>query len=184
MCRKLINMPVNYANVMGLSTDTGMNAADFSYLATFFYVTFAVFQPLHAFLMQKFPTAKYLAVNVVLWGIMIACKTSSRLEQNARHLTHAFLVHSACKNFGGLIVVRLLLGCFEAASAPCLILITGMWYKRAEQPLRVSIWYLGVGIGTIIGALSSFGFQFYTATNFYSWQVRSSYRELRNNSSY
>lgn len=51
-----------------------MSPADFSYLATFFYVTFAVFQPVHAYLMQKFPTAKYLAVNVVLWGIMLAGK--------------------------------------------------------------------------------------------------------------
>ena len=81
-------------------------------------------------------------------------------------------VHSACKNFGGLIVVRLLLGVFEAASAPALILITGMWYKRSEQPLRIAIWYLGVGIGTIVGALASYGFQFYTGKHFYSWQVR------------
>ncbi|OAG39523.1 hypothetical protein AYO21_06167 [Fonsecaea monophora] len=143
---------INYANVMGLSKDTHMSPADFSYLATFFYVTFAVFQPVHAYLMQKFPTAKYLAVNVVLWGVTLA-------------------VHSACHNFGGLIVVRLLLGVFEASSAPCLILITGMWYKRAEQPLRVAIWYLGVGGGTIVGALASFGFQFYHADTFKSWQI-------------
>ncbi|KIW72454.1 hypothetical protein PV04_00645 [Phialophora macrospora] len=143
---------INYANVMGLSKDTHMSPAQFSYLATFFYVTFAVFQPVHAYLMQKFPTAKYLAVNVILWGVMLA-------------------VHSSCHNFGGLIVVRLLLGMFEAASAPCLILITGMWYKREEQPLRVATWYLGVGAGTIVGALSSFGFQFYTDKSFKSWQI-------------
>ncbi|OAP57655.1 hypothetical protein AYL99_08393 [Fonsecaea erecta] len=143
---------INYANVMGLSKDTHMSAADFSYLATFFYVTFAVFQPVHAYLMQKFPTAKYLAVNVCLWGVALA-------------------VHSACSNFGGLIVVRLLLGMFESASAPCLILITGMWYKRSEQPLRVAIWYLGVGGGTIVGALASFGFQYYHADTFKSWQI-------------
>ncbi|KAJ9602289.1 hypothetical protein H2200_013144 [Cladophialophora chaetospira] len=107
---------INYANVMGLSKDTHMSPADFSYLATFFYVTFAVFQPVHAYLMQKFPTAKYLAVNVVLWGVMLA----------------------------------------------------GM---RAEQPLRVATWYLGVGAGTIVGALASFGFQHYTDKSFKSWQV-------------
>ncbi|KAI1626348.1 major facilitator superfamily domain-containing protein [Exophiala viscosa] len=143
---------VNYANVMGISKDTHMTAAQFSYLATFFYVTFAVFQPVHAYLMQKFPTAQYLGVNVALWGLTLA-------------------IHSACNSFGGLIVVRLLLGVFESASAPCLILITGMWYKRAEQPLRVAIWYLGVGAGTIIGALSSFGFQFYEGKAFRSWQI-------------
>jgi hypothetical protein len=43
--------------------------------------------------------------------------------------------------------------------------------QRAEQPLRVAIWYLGVGAGTAIGALSSYGFQFYEAKTFKSWQV-------------
>ncbi|KAK4888446.1 hypothetical protein LTR27_012669 [Elasticomyces elasticus] len=45
---------LNYAAVMGISKDTGMSAAEFSYLATFFYVTYAVFQPIHAVLVQKF----------------------------------------------------------------------------------------------------------------------------------
>lgn len=62
---------INYAAVMGLTTDTGMTAAQFSYLATFFYVTYAVFQPVHAVLVQKFPVGKYLGVNVSLWGIVV-----------------------------------------------------------------------------------------------------------------
>lgn len=66
---------------------------------------------------------------------------------------------------------RVLLGVFESAVAPSLILITGMWYKRHEQPPRVGIWYLGTGTGTIIGSLISFGFQHVTSDAFYSWQV-------------
>lgn len=61
---------INFAAVMGLTKDTHMTAAQFSYLATFFYVTYAIFQPLHAYLVQKLPVAKYLGVNVSLWGIM------------------------------------------------------------------------------------------------------------------
>jgi hypothetical protein len=64
---------VNYANVMGMSTDLNMNAAQFSYLATFFFVTFFASQPLHGYLMQKFSTSKYLGVNVIIWGIIVAC---------------------------------------------------------------------------------------------------------------
>jgi hypothetical protein len=48
-------------------------------------------------------------------------------------------VHSACKNFAGLIVVCLFLGGFETASAPALLIIMGMWYKRTKHPLRVGI---------------------------------------------
>ncbi|KAK5133554.1 hypothetical protein LTR08_007593 [Meristemomyces frigidus] len=143
---------LNYAAVMGISKDTGMSASQFSYLATFFYVTYACFQPLHAVLVQKFPVAKYLGANVICWGITVT-------------------MHCVCKSFGGLVTVRLLLGMFEAAVAPCLLIITGMWYKRSEQPMRIGIWYLGVGTGVVVGALSSYGFQFYTAHTFKSWQA-------------
>ena len=44
-------------------------------------------------------------------------------------------------------------------------------YKAKEQPPRVGIWYLGVGTGTIIGSLISFGFQHYTDGAFTSWQI-------------
>jgi len=38
-------------------------------------------------------------------------------------------MNCACKSFASLVVVRVLLGCFESAVAPALILISGMWYK-------------------------------------------------------
>lgn len=114
---------------MGLTKDTRMTAADFSYLATFFYVTFAAFQPAHAYLIQRFPTAKYLAINVMLWGVMVAGIVLPNMIVKAAFTDFDCIVHSSCSSFGGLIVVRLLLGVFEAASAPCLVLITGMWYK-------------------------------------------------------
>lgn len=80
-------------------------------------------------------------------------------------------MNCACKSFPALVAVRVLLGCFESAVAPALLIITGMWYKKSEQPLRCGIWYLGTGTGTIVGALASYGFQHYTGTHFKSWQV-------------
>jgi MFS family permease len=71
-------------------------------------------------------------------------------------------MNCACKNFASLVALRVLLGCFESAVAPSLILITGMWYKKNEQPFRILIWYLGTGCGTIVGALFSYEFQHYT----------------------
>lgn len=76
-----------------------------------------------------------------------------------------------CKSFVSLVAVRVLLGVFESAVAPSLILISGMWYKKTEQPSRIGFWYLGTGTGTIVGALSSFGFQHVTTTTFKSWQI-------------
>ncbi|KAK8022095.1 allantoin permease [Apiospora rasikravindrae] len=143
---------VNYANVMGLQEDTGIAGDQFSQLALVFYVTYLAFEFPTGYLMQRLPTAKYLGANVTLWGLMVA-------------------LTAAANNWAALVTLRVLLGCFEAAVAPALILITSMWYKKSEQPARVGFWYLGTGTGTIIGALSSFGFQHYVSDNFRSWQT-------------
>lgn len=79
--------------------------------------------------------------------------------------------NAAAYNWGGLVSLRVLLGTFEASVAPCLMLITTMWYKRSEQPSRVGWWYVGTGIGKMVGALTSFGFQHYAGTTFKSWQI-------------
>ena len=46
------------------------------------------------------------------------------------------MCHATCKNFGGLMAARFFLGVGEAAIAPGFALLTGMFYKRQEQPLR------------------------------------------------
>ncbi|EMD64804.1 hypothetical protein COCSADRAFT_87801 [Bipolaris sorokiniana ND90Pr] len=143
---------VNYAAVMGLYDDANITTDQFSNLALFFYVSYLVVEFPHGYAMQRLPTAKYLGSAVILWGLVTA-------------------LTCLCKNYGALVATRVLLGCFEAAVAPSLILITSMWYKRTEQPLRTGIWYLGVGTGTMIGSLISFGFQHYHSDAFTSWQT-------------
>ncbi|KAF2720228.1 allantoate permease [Polychaeton citri CBS 116435] len=143
---------VNYANVMGLQKDTNTNGNQFSELALIFYVSYLAFELPTGYLMQRLPTAKYLGINVALWGAMVCCT-------------------SATRNFGGLVTVRLLLGVFESAVAPALILISSMWYKRSEQPLRIGLWYVGIGVGTMVGSICSFGFQHYHGSAFKSWQI-------------
>lgn len=46
------------------------------------------------------------------------------------------MCHAACSNWSGLMAVRFFLGVGEAAIAPGFTLLTGMFYKREEQPLR------------------------------------------------
>ncbi|KAK9852465.1 hypothetical protein MYU51_008259 [Penicillium brevicompactum] len=143
---------INYASVMGLLSDTNMRTNQFSNLTLAFYVTYLFFELPTGFLMQRLPTAKYLGFNVTLWGLMTT-------------------LNCTAKNFPGLMVLRVLLGCFESAIAPALILITSMWYKRDEQPQRMGIWYLGTGTASIMGALVAYGLLFYTSNQFKPWQI-------------
>lgn len=143
---------INYANVMGLEEDTNMSKDQYSHLALIFYVSYLAFEFPHAYGMQKLPTARYIGTMVFFWGVIVA-------------------VTAACTNYGALVATRVLLGVFESAVAPSLILITSMWYKRNEQPQRVGLWYLGTGTGTIFGSLISYGFQHVNSRTFYSWQI-------------
>ena len=93
---------MNYANVMDLKEDTGISTDQFSQLALVFYVTYLAFEFPTGYLMQRLPTAKYLGVNVILWGLMTA-------------------LVSTAKNWAGLVTLRVLLGCFEAVVAPALV---------------------------------------------------------------
>lgn len=106
---------------MGLFKDAHIDTNQFSQLALVFYVTYLAFEMPTGYMMQRFPLAKYLGINVVLWGVCVT-------------------LNCVCKSFGSLIAVRVLLGCFESAVAPALILVTTMWYKRHEQPsVRMSL---------------------------------------------
>ena len=99
---------INYANVMGLSEDANLTETQFSTLALIFYVSYLGVEFPHGYAMQKLPTAKYLGGMVTVWGVVVA-------------------VTSACKSYGSFVATRVLLGVFESAVAPSLLLITTMW---------------------------------------------------------
>jgi len=97
-------------------------------------------------LMQKFPLNKYLAFNV-----------RSSAPSASHHLSIPFLrmfvsiqiflwgvllmAQAASRNFTELAVLRVLSGAFEATADPAFVLITAIWYTRAQQPRRIGYWY-------------------------------------------
>ena len=48
---------------------------------------------------------------------------------------------------------------------------TSMFYKRSEQPLRMSLWLSGNGMATMVGALLGFGLGHSHNTSLKSWQL-------------
>lgn len=86
------------------------------------------------------PAGKWLGANVVAWGIATACG-------------------AAAHNYQTLLVSRIFLGIFEATIGPSLMLISSQWYTKSEQAPRFSFWYLGLGLGQIIGGAVSHAFQ-------------------------
>lgn len=52
----------------------------------------------------------------------------------------ALCSHAACKNFGGLFAVRLILGMCEGSITAGFMIVSSMFYTRKEQTLRVGYW--------------------------------------------
>lgn len=102
-------------------------------------------------LMTRLPIGKYVGSCLTIWGALIC-------------------VMAACHSFASLAAVRFLLGVFEAAILPCMMLLNSMWYRREEQPLRTAFWYntfagvfggiLSYAIGKIDGPLSTWRYIF------------------------
>ncbi|KAH8688836.1 putative MFS transporter [Talaromyces proteolyticus] len=131
---------INYAAVMGISAELNLVGNDFSNVGTSFFIAYLIAEVPNTFLLQKVPAGKWLGANVILWGIVVAAT-------------------AGVKNYTTLVVARVFLGLFEATIGPSLMLISSQYYTKSEQAPRFSIWYLGLGVGQILGGLISFAFQ-------------------------
>lgn len=76
----------------------------YSWLGTILYIGILAGEYPQNFLLQKLPVAKFLAVNVFLWGAVVACS-------------------AACTNFRTLMAVRFLLGFFESCVQPAFVIM-------------------------------------------------------------
>jgi hypothetical protein len=69
---------------MGLAKDTHSDAAQFSYLATAFYVAYFVFELPSGYLIQRLPLAKYLGANGKIYpGFQFYMNHVNPLEQSS-----------------------------------------------------------------------------------------------------
>ncbi|TKX19466.1 MFS transporter-like protein 155 [Elsinoe australis] len=143
---------LNYAAVMNINRDLKLTGNNFADANTFTFVAILVAEFPTGIILNKVPAGKWLGINTVLWGVSTA-------------------VVAATRNYTGLLVARIFLGIFEAAVGPCLMIISSQWYTKTEQPARFGLWYCGVGLGQILGALTSFGFQHVTNASIANWRI-------------
>ena len=68
-------------------------------------------------------------------------------------------------------VVRFLLGIFEACVQPAFIVMTTMWYTQREQAVLTSLWYCMTGVQLMVGGIIAWGASHYLNHAIYSWQL-------------
>ncbi|KAG9100394.1 hypothetical protein FRC06_004170 [Ceratobasidium sp. 370] len=110
----------------------------FSTATAAFYWGFMVAAYPMSYLLQKFPVGKTLSLMVILWGVIV-------------------MLTVVVTSYPGIVVQRVFLGVVESAVSPGFVLISSMWYKRTEQPVRIGIWYSATGLFSIFSGAVNYG---------------------------
>ncbi|KAL4895709.1 major facilitator superfamily domain-containing protein [Aspergillus ambiguus] len=148
----LDKLSLNYASAYSLIPDLGLEGQRYSWVAAIFNFGYLFWAVPSNLMIQRLPLAKYMGTVLLIWaGLVIA--------------------HIGAKNYAGILVLRFLLGMAEACVSPCMMNFTSMFYKRSEQPLRMSLWLSGNGMATMVGALLGFGLGHSHNTSLKSWQL-------------
>ncbi|TDZ20728.1 putative transporter [Colletotrichum orbiculare MAFF 240422] len=132
---------MSFSSIMGIRNDIPalqLNS-NFAWLTTCIYIAVLFVEYPTNWLIQRVPVAKYLSFNILAWSVTLCC-------------------HAACFSFPSLIVVRTLLGIFEAVCQPAFLIMSSIWYKREEQAQVVNYWYMMNGMQQICGGLLAYAF--------------------------
>ncbi|KAI9249724.1 major facilitator superfamily domain-containing protein [Phascolomyces articulosus] len=133
----LINsFTLNYSSVLGLFNDINLTNEEFGLAGSFTFIGMLVTQILNQYFFQRFPIAKYYGVMVFCWGVTSACT-------------------ALASNFYQLAILRFFVGVFQGCNLIAHFLIIGMFFRRNEQTLWVTIMiasnYTGMALSGLLG---------------------------------
>ncbi|KAL2285976.1 hypothetical protein FJTKL_07230 [Diaporthe vaccinii] len=92
----------------------------------------------HSWALQRLPVGKYLAANILLWALFLG-------------------LQCACTNFGGLFILRFLLGASEGCMTNGVMVATSMFYNRTEIGQRIGWTIQCNGFATMISGFLAYG---------------------------
>ncbi|KAG0706181.1 MFS general substrate transporter [Suillus ampliporus] len=142
---------LGYSAILGIQQATHLTTNEYNWLGTVFYLGYLLFEYPQNLALQRFPVGKWMSINIFVWAVVLAC-------------------HAVCRNFVGLVVVRLLLGVCEGSITAGFLIVSSMFYTRTEQTLRVGYWFLMNGTAQIISGFISFGTLHIGTKGFEPWQ--------------
>ncbi|KAK3626203.1 hypothetical protein LTR56_019991 [Elasticomyces elasticus] len=148
----LDKLSLNYAAAYTFIPDLGLEGHRYSWVAAVFNFGYLFWALPANLLIQKLPIGKLTGTTIFIWAILLCA-------------------HVGAKNYGGILVLRFLLGMFEAGISPSIMAIVSMFYTRSEQPFRMCIFLGFNGMSTIIGSLLSYGLGHANDAAIKSWQL-------------
>ncbi|KAJ5256749.1 hypothetical protein N7478_012853 [Penicillium angulare] len=152
MLQYMDKLALSQATLFNLQEDLNLKGTEYNWTSAVFYFGYLAWSWPSSYLIVRLPLGKYLGFAVFLWGGILMC-------------------HASCTSFSGLMAARFFLGVGEASIAPGFALITGMFYKREEQPARQAAWFVGNSIATVIGGVVAYGIGLIQTSAVQNWQL-------------
>ncbi|CAN6649302.1 high-affinity nicotinic acid transporter [Trichomonascus vanleenenianus] len=141
---------IGNANTAGMSADTGMSDSQYEWLLTIFYITYILFQWL-TLMWKVFPPRWYVPFMVISWGIISSC-------------------NAAGQNWAGFMVLRALMGIFEAGFGPGVPYYLTFFYYRHEVTWRTGIFLAVSPLASAFAGALAYGIT-YNPLAIASWRV-------------
>ncbi|KAF8634477.1 hypothetical protein AX15_000917 [Amanita polypyramis BW_CC] len=123
---------IGNAKLYHLENDLGITDSQYLIGLTVFFFPYATLEPASNIVLRRFRPSIWLPGMTLLWGIVMT-------------------LHGIMRNYRGLLVLRFLLGVFEAGLYPGIIFYISSWYKHSEVGFRVAIFFSSA---TVAGAFS------------------------------
>lgn len=129
---------LSYASILGLFESTDLTDQLYDDLNSIFYVGYTIGQ-LSNFVLQKYDLNKFLTLIIFLWSVVI-------------------FLHATAFNFGGLVVLRFVLGLLESIVVPLSEVTLFQFYTPKQRAAVQPIYWIGcVGFPVFITGFLAYG---------------------------
>ncbi|EAL19013.1 hypothetical protein CNBI0260 [Cryptococcus deneoformans B-3501A] len=142
---------VSNAKSDGMPTDLNFPDEGYAIMLSVFYVPFCLLVVPSVMLTRKIGPKWTIPGYMIGWGGMA-------------------MINAGCKNFAGVLAVRLLLGAFEAGFAASLIFYLTTFYTRSELGKRIAVFYSCNALSGAFSGLIAYGV-FQMDSKLWGWQI-------------
>ncbi|KAI9593441.1 putative MFS nicotinic acid transporter Tna1 [Syncephalis fuscata] len=130
LCSFLDRINIGNARAAGLQDDLGLSDEQFNWGSAIFFFGYVIFEVPSNILLDLWRPSKIIALSMIAWGVIM-------------------LLMASINNYSGLLSTRFFLGVAEAGLFPGVVFYLSMWYTRAEQTVRMALFF---GAATLAGA--------------------------------
>ncbi|KAL1994478.1 hypothetical protein VTN49DRAFT_1948 [Thermomyces lanuginosus] len=129
---------IGNAKIEGMIEDLNMTGVQYNTVLSIFFIPYVLLEVPSNILLKKFKRpSTYIGILATCWGIVMT-------------------LTGVVQNFAGLMVVRILLGIFEAGFFPGAIYLCSYWYMPKDLAARISFFYCASALsGAFSGLLAA-----------------------------